>query len=314
MEKQVVTVSGPVSPSEMGITDAHNHLWISPVACVAPDAPVLNQQELIASELKSFKQAGGSGQIDCQPYGCGRDGNKLRELSQASGVHVVANTGFHLREYYPADSNIWQLDETQAYEFFMVEINTGLTETRNGETPVFPGFIKIAVRESMTESPVHLIAAATRASLDSGLTIEMHTQKGQSVEEFVAYFEKQGLPPQHLVICHIDKRPDHGLHMELAQAGYMLEYDTFFRPKYKPEVNLWPLLEDMINHGMAGSLALATDMADPSMWAKIGGGVGISAFITGVKKHLVDLAFEEEIITALTGGNIVNRLAIILEE
>ena len=101
----------------------------------------------------------------------------------------------------------------------------------------------------------HLITAAAQASLESGLTIEMHTQKGQAVEEFIEFFDQQGLPPQQLVICHIDKRPDHGLHMELAQAGYMLEYDTFFRPNTSRRRTLWPLLEDMVNHGLAGSLA-----------------------------------------------------------
>ena len=122
MDKQVITVLGPVAPLEMGITDAHNHLWISPLECIAPDAPVLNQQEAIVAELKAFKQVGGGGQIDCQPYGCGRDGNRLRELAQASDVRVVANTGFHLREYYPIDFEIWQMDEEQAYDFFEKEI------------------------------------------------------------------------------------------------------------------------------------------------------------------------------------------------
>ncbi len=314
MEKQVITVTGPVAASQMGITDAHNHLWISPVDCPALDAPVLNQQEAIVAELQTYRQAGGGGQIDCQPYGCGRDGNKLHQLAQASGVHVVANTGFHLREYSSPDNEIWQMDEDQACEFFIGEIKTGLMETRADETPVYPGFIKIAVRETLAESPVQLMAAAAQASLTSGLIIEMHTQKGQSVEDFVEFFDRQGLPPQQLVICHIDKRPDHGLHMELARAGYMLEYDTFFRPKYQPEENLWPLLQDMVEQGLARSLALATDMADSSMWQKIDGGVGITALITGVKGRLAELNYDEEIIMAMIGGNIVNRLAVTLEE
>ncbi|KAA3644706.1 MAG: hypothetical protein DWQ07_14945 [Chloroflexi bacterium] len=310
MDKKVITVLGPVAPDEMGITDAHNHVWISPVNSPAADAPMLNQQDAILAELKDYREAGGGGQIDCQPFGCGRDGRKLRYLSEQSGVKIVANTGFHLQQYYPPDSAIWQMDTQRAADLFLSEIREGLTETREDEAPVFPGLIKIAVRESIEASPVHLIEAAVQASLESSLTIEMHTEKGQAVEDFVALFAKLRLPPERLVICHIDKRPDHGLHKELAQAGYMLEYDTFFRPKYAPENKLWALIDAMVEAGLGHALALATDLADGSLWARVGGGPGIAAFVTDVKQRLEELAYSEEYIQAMMGGNIANRLAV----
>jgi phosphotriesterase-related protein len=61
---------------------------------------------------------------------------------------------------------------------------------------------------------------------------------------------------------HIDKRPDHGLHAELTQAGVMLAYDTFFRPKYDPERNLWPQISAMVAAGLNHVVALATDVAE----------------------------------------------------
>ncbi len=310
MPSQIITVLGAVAPSEMGVTDAHNHIWISHVDCPAKNAPVLNQLDAILAELKDYRQAGGGGQIDCQPFGCGRDGRKLRALSEKSGVQIITNTGFHLQEYYPPEAAIWQLDGDQATDFFLEEIREGLAETRELEIPVYPGFIKIAVRDSLQDSPVHLIKAAAQASLESGFAIEIHTEKGQDIENFIKLFEKTGLSPERMVICHIDKRPDHGLHKELAQAGYMLEYDSFFRHKYAPEKNLWPLIDKMVNAGLGGSLALATDLADSSMWARIGGGVGITAFITKVKRRLEEEAYDTQIIQEMTGNNITARLAV----
>jgi phosphotriesterase-related protein len=314
MFSQVITVLGRVAPQEMGVTDAHNHVWISPVECPSEDAPVLDQFDSIVMELADYLQAGGGGQIDCQPFGCGRDGQKLRHLAEQSKVKIVANTGFHLSQYYPPESSIWHMNGDQATEFFLSEIYQGLIETRELEEPVYPGFIKIAVRENVHTSPVPLIEAAVRASLESGLAIEMHTEKGHAVEDFVRLFTKLGLPPGRLVICHIDKRPDLGLHKELAQAGYMLEYDTFLRPKYRPEENLWPLIDAMIEADLSHSLALATDLADGSLWATIGGGPGIVSFITKVKRRLEELAYTSEIFQALTGGNIAARLAVPNEE
>lgn len=311
MEKHIITVLGPVSPEEMGITDAHSHVWIAAQENQVETAPVLNQERQILAELRAFHAAGGGGQIDCQPGLAGRDGSKLRSLSQASGVKIVANTGFHLEQYYPADAAIWQMDTDQAAAYFLSEIKAGLIETRDAEQLVFPGFIKIAARETLLDSPVGLITAAAIVSLETGYTIEMHTERGQAVEDLVDLFSRLGLAPERLVICHIDKRPDLGLHKELAQAGYLLEYDTFFRPKYNPEENVWPLVLAMVEAGLSASVALATDLADASLWARIGGGPGIVSFITTIYQRLEKMTDNGSIVASLMGGNIARRLAII---
>src|SRR5512133_2560801 len=92
---QVLSVTGPVDPVRLGVTDAHNHLWIDPVAGSAPGSPVLNNPAAILEELRAYRAAGGGAIVDCQPGGCGRNGAALFELSRDSGVTVVACTGFH---------------------------------------------------------------------------------------------------------------------------------------------------------------------------------------------------------------------------
>ena len=99
-----MTVTGPIDPGEAGITDAHNHLWIAPVEGVTGIVPVLDDENAITSELRLYRAAAAGGTIiDCQPPGCGRDGRVLRRMAEASGVNIVACTGFHLRRYYPDD-------------------------------------------------------------------------------------------------------------------------------------------------------------------------------------------------------------------
>jgi len=310
MNNRIITVLGDALPDEMGVTDAHNHIWISPVNSGFEGAPVLNDQNAILDELIDFSKNGGGGQIDCQPYGCGRDAGKLKALSLHSGVKIVAATGFHLKQYYPSDCALWNMSSDEAYKFFLSEINQGCAETLEQDSIVQPGFIKIAVGENFQTSPLHLVEAAVHASRESGLAILMHTEKGQSVEEFVNLISKRGLTPNRLVICHIDKRPDCGLHKELAQSGFLLEYDTFFRQKYEPEKNLWPLIKVMVNSGLSDAIAFATDMADGSMWAHLGGGPGLSAFMKQIIKRLEEMEFSDKIITALTGDNINARLAV----
>ena len=307
MDNEVITVLGRLAPHELGLVDAHNHLWISPQDIPAKNAPILNQEAGIRSELIAYRKAGGGSQVDCQPGEAGRDGTKLRSLSESSGVNVIACTGFHLKEYYPEGSKIWDLNAEQAAEYFLDEINLGLEETRDTPNPVFPGFIKIAVRNTLEASPLELMEGAAAVSLESKLLIEMHTERGAEVEKFIEFFTDQNLPLEKIVICHVDKRPDLGLHMELARAGCLLEYDTFFRPKYNPENNLWPLIEDMVKGGNAGAIACATDLADSDLWMNIGGGPGLVGFINIIKKRLEMIIPDPEVITGLMGGNIANR-------
>ncbi len=314
MKKQLITVLGPIDPYEMGITDAHNHVWISAQESQLENAPVLDQEEQILIELQDFRRAGGGGLIDCQPGGAGRDGRRLYSLSKASGVNIVACTGFHLQQYYPDDYKVWKMNTDQAAGYFLSEIKEGLEETRNLEKPVYPGFIKIAVKENVNESPLNLIEAAAIASLESGLAIEMHTERGSGAEDYLNLFSKMGVSPQQLVICHIDKRPDLELHKELAQAGCLLEYDTFFRPKYKPEKNLWNLIQGMIEADLGHLVALATDLADSSLWKSMGVGPGLVSLITKVKKRLDTEGYKESIVAGLIGNNIVRRLAVAVKE
>jgi 5-phospho-D-xylono-1,4-lactonase len=307
----VTTVLGPVPPRALGVTDAHSHLFIGPVVGGAPGAPILADVEAVNRELEAFRAMGGGAIIDCQPgFDCGRDGQVLRNLSERTGILVVAATGFHRRLYYPPDTALFKLTAEQAADQFRAEINDGLAETRDIRQHVWPGFIKIAAETTLDDSPLALFEAAAAVCRETGYAIEMHTERGAAVEDFLAFFGGQGVSPRRLVFCHVDKRPDIGLHRELARAGVMLEYDTFYRPKYRPDETVWPLLREMTAAGLAGQAALATDMADPMLWAEIGGGPGLAGIFSLIKPRLEQMGLPEETITGLLGGNIAGRLAV----
>ena len=309
-DNTVMTVLGPVSPGVLGAVDAHSHLYIAPVAGGAADAPVLTDEAGVGRELAAFRAAGGGAIVDCQPGGCGRDGRVLRRLSQQTGVHVLASTGFHRRRYYSPDAPLFALSAEAAADVFRDEIGNGLVEARTDD--VFPGLIKIAAEASVEASPLALFEAAAAVARETGYAIEMHTERGAAVMEFLAFFVARGLSPRRLVFCHVDKRPDFGLHRELIQAGVLLEYDTFFRPKYEPQRYVWPLIRQMADAGLTDHVTLATDMADPDYWAELGGAPGLLGFFTVIKEGLTRMGLPPATIDGLLGGNIAARLAVII--
>jgi phosphotriesterase-related protein len=184
-----------------------------------------------------------------------------------------------------------------------------LIETRNSEKNVRAGFIKVACEMTLKESPLKYMEAAATVANVTGALIEIHTEKGADVDNILNFFLKQGVSPHQLIFCHMDKRPDFILHSELAKEGVGLEYDTFYRPKYLPEENLWPLIEHICNSGLESSVVLATDMAEYILWKEMGSGPGLTGFITQIGSRLQSMGFEEDIINGLMGQNIANRLA-----
>jgi 5-phospho-D-xylono-1,4-lactonase len=302
-------VLGDIPYEELGITDAHNHVWIDPVPGADPASPVLDQFDPIREELELYRAAGGGSLLDCQPGGCGRNANQLIRLSQATGVQIIACTGFHRRKYYAPEHWLFSASSARAAGYFTDELTTALEETKGAPQVVRAGFIKIALESAWDDSPRCALEGAAEAARQTGALLEIHTEKGALAEKAAIYFEEQGVRPEQLVLCHMDKRPDPGLHIELARFGALLEYDTFYRPKYQPETKLWMLIEKMVAAGGDLQIALATDMAEAGLYRTIGGGPGLASLPGEIKDRLTAMGIPEISVRQMLGGNIARRLA-----
>ena len=307
--RPVNTVQGALPYECLGITDAHNHMWIEAVPGADSGAPVLNHFPLILKELNEYRDRGGKTLLDCQPQGCGRDGNRLLALSKASRVNLVACTGFHRKKYYPQDHWLWSATPEKICDFLCSEMEQGLLESRDTPTPVKAGFIKIALESAWADCLQAGLEGVASAAAKLNSLVEIHTERGALAEKAFIYFTNLGLSPPQLVFCHMDKRPDVGLHKELARLGVLLEYDTFYRPKYDPSQNLWPLIECMASSGFSDRIALATDMAEADLYRSIGGGAGLASFPGEIQDQLIEKGIPETARKQMLGGNIARRLA-----
>jgi len=265
----IETVAGPRPAADVGVADAHAHLWIAPRV---PDAPALTDPALALAELADFAAAGGTLVVDCQPGGCGRDGRVLARLTQVSTVAVVAATGFHLARYYPAGEGPWALGGDASRIQFERELRQGLAE----EPTVRAGVVKAAWTGDGGDAERDLMRAALEAAQRAAAAVVVHTDAGAAVEGLVRLVDDSGLTPARVQLSHIDKRPDAALHRDLARAGYVLGYDTFLRPKYDPERHVWPLLRAMIADGLWPHITLGLDLVDAASW-HVRGGAGLRA-------------------------------------
>jgi predicted metal-dependent phosphotriesterase family hydrolase len=99
------------------------------------------------------------------------------------------------------------------------------------------------------------------------------------------------------------------LHKDLATQGVLLEYDTFYRSKYEPQKNLWPLLETMVDAGFVKNIVLATDMAEAALYHFIGNGPGLASLPGEIRAQLSKRGIPESASRQMLGGNIARSLA-----
>ena len=302
---ELQTVTGPVPVDDVKLADGHAHVWISPPKGVPPKSRiVLDNPQRIEAELKDFRSAGGTTLIDCQPGGCGRDGRMLLKFSEVTELHITATTGFHLQRYYPYGSWLWSATEQAAVEYFVNELTSGLQETDG----VLATTIKVGYEGTIQEQTRVLMEAAAEASRQTEAILLFHTEQGHNVEALPLFFEDLGVPTDRLYLCHMDKRPDVGLHRELAQAGALLGYDTFVRSKYKPRQNVWPLLLEMIRAGWEDQIAIGLDLALTSMWRHYDGGPGLVTLPDGILPRLPSEGLSESVVSKLIGQNVARFL------
>lgn len=316
MNAFVQTVTGNVPVEAIQLADGHAHIWIDPPDGVSADARIeLNDFQRIRQELTSFKQAGGTLLVDCQPGGAGRDTRQLHRLSQETGVLITATTGAHQRKYYSEDSWQWWASVDEAARYFIRELTEGTQESLLQQTgqavvePVRAAVIKIGYEGVIEGQTQILMEAAAIASRQTGASILFHTEMGRNVEALLPFFDLHGISPDRLYMCHVDKRPDVGLHRELAQAGVLLGYDTFGRPKYDPDHNVWRLIPALVADGFAHSIAVCLDFAFPSQWHAYGGEPGLTFLQSHILPRLIEMEMDAATIKRLTAQNVAERLA-----
>ncbi|KAL8596654.1 hypothetical protein ACOMHN_032596 [Nucella lapillus] len=123
---KIQTVCGLMAPKSLGPTLTHEHLmleaetfFIPPKASdqqkmpmtftmnnlgwirqnpysYMPNLSFLNENETIIEELKDYKKLGGKAMVENSSIGLGRNVAFLRDLSQATGIDIVAGTGFYV--------------------------------------------------------------------------------------------------------------------------------------------------------------------------------------------------------------------------
>lgn len=306
----VRTVLGDIDASALGVTGAHEHVFTMGGLPVRQEPDFrLDSIEHARVELGFFREAGGQSLLDAMPIGTGRSAARLIEVSRATGVQIIASTGFHQRSFYDDLHWIHFYSVDQLTRLLIEEITEGMDEHGfNGpfaeRVDARAGAIKVAT-DYQHIAPVteKLFEAAVAAHRATGAPIFTHTDFGTMGLEQAERLIRLGADPAHVVIGHLDRNPDLAYHRAVAATGVFLQYDTPGRIKYQPESVVVDLIAGMIAAGYGGRILLGGDTARRSSWRAHGGGPGIAYIVERFLPRLRSEGFDAMAVDDLVVAN-----------
>ena len=295
-EGVVMTVTGPMPASGMGITNAHDHLFMRTPAMPGDE---LDDPDRAAEEVRDAASHGLRTVVEMTPIGLGRRPDLLRHVAQSTGVTVIGASGYHRDAHYPAGHWVDDAPVELLAGRIVADIESGMHPADwTDDSPLDEaraGAIKAgASYHHITPAERRRLEAAAIASRRTGAAILVHTEIGTAGHDIIDLLEGAGVAPGRIVLSHLDRNPDLELHAEIAARGVTLEYNTLGRTKYHPDSTVLDLIVGMVAAGHGDRLMLGCDLGRRQSFRAYGGGPGmaylLSTFLPRVRRRIGDPA------------------------
>jgi phosphotriesterase-related protein len=242
--------------------------------------------------------------VQWTPLGLNRRMTALARISAAAGVHVVAATGFHRLEHY---GRSWRSIDADLSFYLVGDLLNGtcpeedLAAERTGPRA---GLIKVAAGYHVLDAHARMtMTAAAIAHEQTGAPIAVHLELGTTALDVVSYLvETGGVPPDRVILGHLNRNPDPVLHAEVAETGVFMAFDGPSRANHATDWRLADCLTALVEAGYGGQLLLGGDTTTASAMAAAGGGPGIPYLLTTLRPRL-ERALGEKAVHAMLVEN-----------
>jgi phosphotriesterase-related protein len=246
--------------------------------------------DFMIEEMKIAKGEGISCIVDGGHPDMGRDINFLRQVSQQSGLPIVAGAGFYTQPFYPKE--IATMSEEQIYQALLKQVDTD---------PVGV-FGEIGSWDYITKDERKVFRAVGRASVATNLPIFTHTGiPGKSALEQLDILEDVGVDPKKVVIGHLGNLTDANVevHRAVCRRGAFVGFD---RQGANGDTQQVPLVMKLIEAGFADNLMFASDLSAIQQTKK-GGGPGYARTLTVFVPKLKAAGASDDVLKQIMNDN-----------
>lgn len=342
----VMTVRGPVPVTEMGLTLNHEHVlndvssWSHRTTSRGWDPedlarrPVtedilwdlrqdpfanldncrLDDLAAATEEVARYAALGGRTLVEASGFGVGRDLAGLRAVSEATGVHIIAGTGYYLEASQPPDARDLPAEAIR---------DRILQDLQDGEGGIRPGFIgEIGVGSEFAPAEERSLRGALLAQRETGLPVQVHMpawfRLGDRVADLVEECEAD---PGRVVLCHMGPSgADLDYQERLLARGLWLQYDMIGMEVFYADQGVQcPSDEEnatwiarLVERGHGDQLLMSQDIFIKSLLRRHGGpGYGhiLQYFVPRLHRHGLDQAAVDRVLIdnprRLFGGDVV---------
>ncbi|XP_032520598.2 phosphotriesterase-related protein [Danaus plexippus] len=257
MSFKVQTVLGDVSPERLGKTLTHEHLamkfshfYREPPSeirheCENPNFPrehlgyirqypysnksnlLLNDENAknaVRKDVKHYKLHHGGTIVENSTEGLERDIHFYKQVSEETGVHVVAGTGFYIEDVQEHQTINYKVEDM--YNHMIQELTNGCV----GYPEVKSGFMgEIASVWPIRDFERRAIKAAGEVQTQVRCGVSFHPHRDENApEEILRIFTEAGGRADKAVMSHLDRTLlDPVKLLEFAELGSYCQFDLF---------------------------------------------------------------------------------------
>jgi phosphotriesterase-related protein len=305
MSTSINTVTGPITPDQLGRTLMHEHVFVEyngPSSDTVRPGP--RRDEIISictghiEQIRAFNIAT---LVDPTTVDLGRNAVLLAEIAAQTGFNIICATGIYSAATYVRLRERLGGSPDAVAEMFIREITEGIDNTG-----IKAGIIKVVTGGSRFSREEHeLLLAAANASVATGTPIITHTE-GVLGDEQQRILTSAGVPAQRIIIGHSCLSRNFDYHRSIVQGGSYLAFDRFGMPGMSDEARADSLIK-LIDAGCTAHLMVSHD----SVWYWVDGpAIGVGAY-----KNWIPTNFFERVIPMLQyGGATDEQIEMILQE
>lgn len=239
---RIMTVTGPITPGEMGRALIHEHVVVDFIGAARTTPQRYDQERAFHAALPHMRklyERGVRTLVECTPRYIGRNAALLRRLSAASQVRIITNTGWYAavdHKFLPPEAQTESAEKIAAR--WLAEWREGIREDLPGNEhsaekagasaePVRPGFLKLGTGSGpLPPVDAKLVRAAALAHRESGLSIAIHTGDGAAALDELRLLRGEKIAPSALIWVHAMNDPG-PVQIEAAKEGAWISLDGY---------------------------------------------------------------------------------------
>lgn len=226
VDGRLMTVTGPIRPSDLGRTLMHEHIVVDFIGA-AESTPARVDGELAFQtalpHLRRLRERGVRSLVECTPKHIGRSVALLRRLSEASGLQILTNTGWYAaveHKYLPPEAG--SRSASWIAEAWLEEWVNGIDGTG-----IRPGFLKLGNGNGpLPQIDAKLVRAAAEVHRRTGATLAIHTGDGAAALNEIRLLREEGVAPTALIWVHAMNDPG-PVQIEAARLGAWVSLDGY---------------------------------------------------------------------------------------